>query len=316
MQIIDMHCDTLMKIFKDNKKHELYQNNFSVDIQKLQKGHSLAQFFAAFVYKKTDCEKYGYSSLFDLTLDMINCYHNEIEKNKKLISTVYSYNDIEQNMKNNKISAILTLEEGGIIEDKLFRLEILYRLGVRLITLTWNFPNSIGYPNQKYSNMGLTDFGKTVVRKMQDMGLIVDVSHLSDKGFYDVYNLSKKPFVASHSNARSIKNHARNLTDDMIRKIAEKGGLIGLNFASSFLADSKKSKISDMIKHLKYIKNIGGLNVVAFGTDFDGISCNIEIEDFSKMPILINEMKKNGFSEKEIEKIAYKNVLRVLKDTL
>ena len=155
---------------------------------------------------------------------------------------------------------------------------------------------------------------------MEKLGMIIDVSHLSDDGIYDVYNNTKKPFIASHSNARGLCSHQRNLTDDMIRKIADRGGLIGANFYSTFLNDNYSgkdmSRIKDIVEHMKYIANVGGIDCVGIGSDFDGIDCPLEFENSSNMQLIYHEMKKSGFSENEIEKVFYKNALRLFEELL
>ena len=155
---------------------------------------------------------------------------------------------------------------------------------------------------------------------MVRLGMIIDVSHLSDDGIYDVYNNTKNPFIASHSNARSLCSHQRNLTDDMIKKIGHRGGLIGVNFYSSFLNNNYKSndmsKIEDIIDHMKYIANMGGIDSVGIGSDFDGIDCPLEFESAENMQLIYNSMKKSGFKEEDIEKIFYKNAMRLFKELL
>ena len=214
------------------------------------------------------------------------------------------------------MSAFLTIEEGGVIKGKLENLRNFYRLGVRLMTLTWNYPNEIGYPNfdWKYQEQGLTAFGKEVVAEMNRLGMIIDVSHLSDQGFYDVASLSQQPFIASHSNSRAMTNHPRNLTDDMIRILAEKGGVIGLNFAASFLGSSETSQIEDMIRHAKQIYQVGGIEVLAIGTDFDGTAPNLDIMHAGQMKHLRDALAKNGFTASELDKIWYQNSGRLIKE--
>jgi membrane dipeptidase len=166
---------------------------------------------------------------------------------------------------------------------------------------------------------GLKEFGIEAVKYMNKIGMIIDVSHLSDGGFYDVAEYSEKPFVASHSNVRNLASYQRNLKDDMIKKIAEKGGIIGLNFAPKLLnenASNKDSRIKEMIKHLNYIKNVGGESVLALGSDFDGIHGNLEIERSNKMPLLFKALKKNGWSDDLIDKFRVENALRVIKEVL
>lgn len=193
------------------------------------------------------------------------------------------------------------------------------------MTLTWNYENELGFPNEIIDeklvlDRGLKNKGFEFIEEMENLGIIIDVSHLSDAGFYDILNNTKKPFVASHSNARNICGHRRNMTDDMIKKLSDRGGVMGLNFYSYFLnnnvASDDISKIEDMIKHVKHIKNIAGIEVIGLGSDFDGIDCKVEIENSSKMQILAEKMKKEGFTENEIEHIFYKNVLNLFKEIL
>lgn len=311
MGIIDMHCDTILRLIERNEG-SLYENNGSVDIKKLKKAGSYAQFFAMFVELKRHKEP------FKFCLDAIDRFYTELEKNKEDIAFAASIGDYKKNRDDGKISAFLTIEEGGVIEGKLSNLRNVYRLGVRLMTLTWNYPNEIGYPNARPEtmNMGLTDFGKEVVGEMNRLGMIIDVSHLSDGGFYDVAKYSAQPFVASHSDARACKNHTRNLTDDMIRVLSDKGGVTGINFEKSFLGDSNMSKVSDMVRHIEHIRNVGGIEVIGIGTDFDGISSGLEIENSSELYKLQDALNKHGFSDDDIEKIFYKNTERVINDVL
>ena len=156
---------------------------------------------------------------------------------------------------------------------------------------------------------------------MERLGIIVDVSHLSDAGFYDVLKYSKKPFVASHSNARAVTNVVRNLTDDMIRKLADKGGVVGINFCSNFVmptphTDLTFTYIEDLVKHIKHIKNVGGIDVIALGTDFDGIQSTLEIKDASQAQLLAEALLNNDFTYEEVEKIFYKNTMNLYKELL
>lgn len=219
------------------------------------------------------------------------------------------------------MSALLTIEDGRSAKS-IDKIKEYYDLGIRLIGLTWNFENCMGYPTSDDKDImkkGLKKFGFEAVEYMNEIGMIVDVSHLSDAGFYDVAKISKKPFVASHSNARELSPHRRNLTDEMIKIIANKGGVAGLNFAPAFLNNditNRDSKIELMVKHLDYIKNIGGEDILALGSDLDGVEGNLEVNSTDKMPNLFEALRKDKWSEDLIEKFAYKNTLRVIKDTL
>ena len=165
---------------------------------------------------------------------------------------------------------------------------------------------------------GLTDFGIEVVKEMNRLGMVIDCSHLGDKGFYDVIKYSTKPIVCSHSCARSLCDHPRNLTDDMLYKLKENGGVIGINYCPSFvkkdLGDNDIVTVKDIVKHIVYIRDLIGIDYVGFGSDFDGISNKkLELKDASMMNLVIDELKKEKFSDEDIEKISFKNVLRVFK---
>lgn len=313
--LIDLHCDTILECHLSGGKRELYKNDLCIDIEKMKKAGSLAQIFALYVDMK------GAGKPMQNCMDMLDLFYNELDKNKDTVAFAAGYEDIEKNKREGKMSALLSIEEGAAINGSIANLRNFYRLGVRLITLLWNYPNQIGYPNFQFEHKdkGLTEFGMEVVSEMNRLGMLIDVSHLSDGGFYDVARLSNQPFVASHSNSRVCTMHERNLTDDMIKLLAEKGGIMGLNIESYFLSEGEPTTIStvkDMVRHLKHIKNIGGIDVMAIGTDFDGTMHTSEIAHIDEMEKLSAALKENLFSEEEIDKIYYKNALRVIKEVL
>lgn len=327
MKIIDMHCDTIMELFENGGN--LYDSDNMINIKKMVEGDYLLQCFAMFVRYVSD--KYENYSPFEYCNKMIDKYYNEIEKYSDYIKPAFCYEDIENNIKENKMTALLTIEEGGVCLGNIEFLRNFYRLGVRMVTLTWNYKNELGTPNIDYftdfkeklvnktlmPNMtdGLTDKGIEFVKEMNRLGIVIDCSHLGDKGFYDVIKYSNKPIVCSHSCSRSVCDHLRNMTDDMLFKLKENGGVIGINYCNSFIKeDGSLATFSDIVKHIVYIKNLIGIDYVGLGSDFDGISNkNIEIKDASMMGLLIDEMKKQGLSEEDIDKVCYKNVLRVFK---
>lgn len=313
--LIDLHCDTILECHLSKGRQHLRQNELCVDLEKMKKADSLAQVFALYVDMESTDNPTQYG------LDMLDLFYNELENNRDVISFAATAQDIEQNRAKGKMSAMLAIEEGAVLGGSIANLRNFYRLGVRFLTLTWNYPNQLGYPNFKlvHQDKGLTEFGREVVSEMNRLGMLIDVSHLSDAGFYDVARLSRQPFIATHSNARACTPHPRNLTDDMIRLLAEKGGVMGLNFESFFLNEGTPttySSIADMLRHLKHIKNIGGIEVMAVGTDFDGTTHTAEIANMGEMDKLAQAMKKNGFSEEEVERIYYKNALRLMGEVL
>lgn len=310
---IDLHCDTLWKMMENKEQRNLLHNYFSVDIEKLQKGNSLLQFFACFVPSAEikDCYQYG--------LSMIHLMEEQEKKYKNSFSLVVSYEEARKNYEQGKVSGMLTVEDGGMLEGKLERLKKLYEKKIRLMTLVWNDENCIGYPNSRNAGLmqkGLKPFGFQVVERMNDLGMIIDVSHLSDGGFWDVMRSSKKPPIASHSNARTICHHPRNLSDKMIKALGNCGGIVGINFYHQFLSGRSEYLLQRLLDHIVHIRNLGGIEMIALGTDFDGITGPLVIEDSSKIEILWETLKKRGFSEGEIEKIQYKNAARYLEDVL
>lgn len=318
MSYIDLHCDTISELMNDRNLH-LLDAPLQINLKHLKEGNCLLQCFAMFVYLKKTPEPFKYCN------QMIDRYYEEIERYKDKLAPVLCYSDLTKNQAEGKISSLLTIEEGGVTESNLAYLRTFYRLGVRMICLNWNFKNGVGHPNFKLTEHpdfktpnieeGLTKYGIKMVKEMNRLGIIVDVSHLSDKGFYDCLKYSSKPIAASHSNARGVCNHVRNLTDDMILKLKENGGVMGMNFCAAFLNENEevgKNTIPCVIEHMKYIKDLAGIDVIALGSDFDGIDPNISMKNASLMPKLFEEMRHQGFTEEEIEKVSYKNFLRVL----
>jgi len=328
MKVVDMHCDTIYEInrlLENGRDIELKDNHLNISLNKMKQGDYLLQNFAMFTHLKENSDPITHVQ------HLIDTFYLEMEKNKDMIEVVYCYDDIVKNSENHKMSALLTLEEGAVVHDDLSYLRNYYRLGVRMIALNWNFPNGIGYPNFDMNDEnhgyhtfddknGLSEFGIQYVQECERLGIIIDVSHLSDAGFYDVLKYTKKPFVASHSNVRSLCPHARNLSDDMIKQLASRGGVMGINFAADFLrethADHAISRISDMVEHILYIRDLVGIDHVGLGSDFDGIPQNLELKDASYLPLLENALMNAGLSQEEIEKIFYKNVLRVYQEVL
>lgn len=346
MKVADMHCDTISELYKKRKngnRESLAENAGHVDLRKLETGDALVQNFALFVnLGETE-------NPWEDVLGMADLYYEELKRNEGRIAPVYRYEDIAKNGREGKISALLTVEEGGVCQGRLDCLKDLYRMGVRMMTLIWNYPNEIGYPALNalhygngnvslYGNgndaklpvpfykradkeHGLTEKGREFVTEMERMGMIIDVSHLSDAGFYDVLHLTKKPFAASHSNARAVSPWVRNLTDDMIRELGGRGGVIGINFCPDFLTEVQPGEenpgtIEAVVRHIKHIVKVGGMDCVGLGSDFDGIEAHRELPDFSCVPKLADALQKSGFHEGEVEKIFGGNVLRFYRDVL
>lgn len=350
MKVIDMHCDTITELWgkqENGIQVGLRHNDQMIDIERLTKGGYVLQNFAIFVEQQS-----GVSS-FEKAQQIRSVFAREMNQNADRIAMVTSVKGIEENEQAGKVSALLTVEGGEACEGSIEKLHVLYEQGVRMMTLTWNYPNEIGYPNLPIgvagfpyvpdTEHGLTSFGIQCVEEMERMGMIIDVSHLSDAGVDDVLRYTKKPFVASHSNARAICPWVRNLTDDMIRKLAERGGVTGLNFCGDFLKDPFAGKTSakerktalqekdttgyqtmagseatfaDVVRHARHIINVGGIECIGLGSDFDGIPDYPGRPKADRMDDLAEAFCDAGFTPDEIEHIFYRNVLRVYHDTL
>lgn len=340
MRTADMHCDTIAKLYAERQeKHfsnTLRQNTFQVDLKKLKKGGCLVQNFAVYV------DKGAVESPYETALAMIGLFEEEISINEDMILSARSYEEILENDRNGKMSALLTLEEGAVFEGKLERIQEFYDRGVRMAAISWNYENEISYPNlvwekegvpalRKRQERGLTAFGIEAVKEMERLHMLVDVSHLSDGGFWDVYHHTSAPFVASHSNAAAVSGVSRNLTDDMIRALGERGGVMGLNFCAAFLSEQCAfeengrprrdssvclGRLADMVRHVQHITSVGGVECCGIGTDFDGIGNLVELRDASGMELLSEALHKAGFTWDEVEKIFCRNVLRVYQSVL
>ncbi|WP_024614945.1 membrane dipeptidase [Clostridium sp. Ade.TY] len=307
MKYIDLHCDTAYRML--NEDLNLKDSICKVTLDKLKKGDALSQIFAFFIdlgeIKKSPFEEFN---------KMYNNFIEEVNTNKDEIEVIKDIKRLSYIEKDKKIGAILSIEEGEVLEGKVNNVSKVSELGIKIITLTWNYENTIGYPNYNFifKDKGLKEKGIEIVSEMEKFNMIPDASHLSDGGFYDLLRICKKPFIATHSNAREVKNHPRNLTDDMIKKLSEKGGVMGLNFCSDFVGKSEITKVKDIVRHAKHIKNVGGIDVLSLGSDFDGIENEVEIKDTSEMNKLYYALKKEKFTDDDIEKVFYKNIIRVL----
>lgn len=310
MQAADLHCDTISKIYHARSRGEaacLRQNAYQVDIEKLRQGGYLLQNFAVFV------DTGGQESPYACAKGQISLFYEEMERNRDVIRPVRTVDDIERNRKDGKESAVLTLEEGEICEGDLRKLEEFYEAGVRMMTLTWNYENSLA------TKEGLTELGAVFLERMEALGIVPDVSHLWEAPFYDVCRLAKKPFAASHSNAYALCPHPRNLSDDMIRQISERGGVVGVNFYGLFLDEDPRegvsvSRVSRIADHVLHMIAVGGISCVGLGSDFDGIDDRLELTDCSRISMLFDELKRRGLSEGELDSVFYKNALRLYRD--
>lgn len=322
MGLIDLHCDTLSRLV--NSDQTIKENDLCVNYERLRAAESMVQFFACFV-KATNYEKSPlgkWDGAYEDVLRMIRRMKDESYETPE-IQIAHHAEEIAEFSAQRKLSAMLTVEEGGVLNGDMSRLKELYDEGIRLMTLTWNFENCIGFPNsddEEAMKMGLKHFGIEVVEYMNELGMIVDVSHLSDGGFWDCIRHSKRPIMASHSNARAICDHRRNLSDEMLRALGETGGVAGLNFYPAFLhKNSEDVTLQNLADHAVHMINVGGEDVLAIGTDFDGFTYGDQknyIYHIGEMERVWYIFKKNGIKERQLDKVWSENALRVIKNSV
>lgn len=315
MFICDCHCDTLTELY--NKNASLYENEQHFDIKRqIALGGGL-QFCAIYV----PTEVFRYQGGLRYTLCLLDKYNQEIKKLHENGIDVLQVRTAEDagNVLKHKAATLLAIEEGGAIDGSLEALRCLYELGVRAMTLTWSNRNDIADGiNEEATGSGLTLFGKQVVAEMNRLGMLVDVSHISTAGFWSVIETSTKPIIATHSNAKSLCSHPRNLNDEQIKALAQNGGLAGITFAGQFLEeDWRNACIESVYKHIDYMLNLIGNDAhIGFGSDFDGIShppYNIQgVQDYK--PLI--EYLSKYYSDETINKITHQNVINLLQKVL
>lgn len=307
MFVFDLHCDTLFKFF-ENQRYSISKNNGHISDVGLKVGGYFAQCFA--IYQPTDITG---DSGFDYFKKQCDVFKNVVCKGS-VLEPATDKKGIEENRKNGKVSAVLTVENADFLQNDLNRLKTVEEKGVKILGLVHNGENCLGHPHSNdtaLADLPLKEFGREVVEALNSTNITVDVSHLNVGGFWDVARLSKKPFVATHSGCSAVFKHSRNLTDEQIKAIAEGGGVVGCVFYSHFLNGTDTTDIDSILRHLEDLIKVGGEDVAAFGSDFDGMECDLPFQNALGMQILADAIiKKFGFSV--AEKICFRNAMRII----
>ncbi|MHA1346641.1 MAG: dipeptidase [Candidatus Heimdallarchaeaceae archaeon] len=305
--IIDGHTDVLYALFRQQREFHVESVLGHVDLPRLKKGGVVAAFFAIFP---------AWSD-YDIARG-VDAWFNLVENSVNSLIHIKKFEDIAKCKKEDKVGAILHFEGSGGIDEDFYKLRSFHRLGLRSMGLSWSnvnkFATGVGTGE---TERGLTYLGKELVSEMERLGVIVDVSHLNEKSFWDVVDVAKKPFIASHSNSFTINEHERNLKDDQILAIGQTNGTIGINFCDLFLSTKLKNEDIglDIIKnHIDKIVELSGIDNVSLGSDYDGASVPKIMKDVSYYPLLITYLEENGYSTQELEKITHKNFLRIMKE--
>lgn len=296
----DAHCDTLTKAYEN--KIDLYDEKLHINIPKLLKNGSPTQVFAIF--------NEGNYNICDII--KISHFLRENISMASGIEMAYSTNDIVQNRSQTKASAMLSVEglgnTDGVSPDMI---DTLFDAGVRMISLTWNQDNPLcgGIEN---NTLGITQLGYDVIERVKTKNIVLDLSHISDRGFYDAINVEGIKLVASHSNSRTLCPHNRNLTDDEFKLLIKKGGVCGINFYPLFLTLTDTACVTDALNHIMHFLDLGGENNIGIGTDFDGIEYTMrDISSCDKMYMLIDALISKNIHNDVINKILYVNFERI-----
>lgn len=310
--VVDAHSDVLMQLINGERKLGEHSRMGHVDLPRLKMGGVKLQFFAVFIESEFKPER-----AMKRALQLIDLFYRELEDNRQDLTLVTNCFELKQVLEEGKVGALLTLEGGEALGEDLAVLRLLYRLGVRGLGLTWNQRNALGDGvGEKITGGGLTNFGREVVREMNRLGMLVDVSHLAESGFWNVLEISTKPVIASHSNCAALCSHRRNLSDEQIIALAKQDGVIGVTFEPSFV-HPEHATMEGVLDHIVHIAELVGVKHVSIGSDFDGIDTTpIGLEDVSKMPGITLGLLTRGFSEQDIGMIMGKNLLRILEKVL
>ncbi len=354
--VIDTHADTPQLMLDEGYDLAQPDSPYMISIPKMQRGHWGAEFFSIWVDVNWPPQ-----DLIHRALDLIDAVDGQVARHPEVLAPARTADDIERIHRQHKIAVLMGLEGGHIIEDDPRILDVLYRLGIRYMTLTHTKNNSLGDSSGDQPRWnGLSDFGRKIVARMNRLGMMVDISHVSDRTFYDALAASRAPVIASHSSCRALCDAPRDMSDDMIRALAKNGGVIDINFYSAFLdpgfrqAQAALSKTIDaavdaerqqrarqgqrlsyaeetlirermeaplprptltvIADHIAHAVQVGGIAHVGLGSDFDGVdSVPRGMEDVSKLPDLVRELARRGYSETDLEKLLGGNVLRVMR---
>ncbi len=298
-QVFDAHCDTISEILDSGE--ELVSNQRHLNLEWMRCYNGYIQIFAAWIDEKQP-------NWLVRALQIIDCFYAEMQKNKDSLLLITDSSTLQRVKEEKKIGAVLSIEDARCLCGSLANLRMLHRLGVRAITLSWNHDNDVADGTFSVRNAGLTPFGKEVVKEMNRLQMVIDVSHMTRKGFWDVMEVSDMPVIASHSNCDAVCPHPRNLDDGQILELIRTGGMIGLNIYPEFLTANGTADLDDILRHSDHILSLGGERILGLGTDFDGVPKLPEgISHAGELYRLFDKMKQIGYKDSLIEDITHRN---------
>lgn len=354
--VVDTHSDTTSRMLDESFDVGPLARDGHQDIPRMKEGGVDAQFYS--IYVDTDYMRTGGSAR--RALDMIDALYRQVARHSDAMEMAYTVDDVRRITRRGKIAALMGIEGGHAVEDSIGALRMFYRLGVRYMTLTHTKTTNWADSSGSFSNpsgdtprwQGLNDLGRQVVAEMNRLGMMVDISHVSDETFYDVIEVTKAPVIASHSNARALADHPRNMTDDMLRAVAKNRGVVMVNFYETFLdqrhvdqllalrpeREAIRAKHKDdaaalskaldafdaahplprtpfkvLVDHLDHVAKVAGVDHVGLGSDFDGgISLPEGMRDVRDLPEITYALMERGYSDDDVRKILGGNILRVM----
>ena len=315
MKLIDLHSDTVYQLYKTRDLNFRDNPKRDIDLERLKKADSLVQCISLFTSGDalTSNSWAGWMEYASFYREVMSRYPGDVRM-------IYSADDIDKCLEDGRQGIMMTVEDAFMCLGDVDRIRVMYDLGARMCSITWNEETCFAYPNSrdpKLDMLGLKPLGREAVLLMNELGMVFDVSHLNTGGTLEALKLSKQPVIASHSNARSVTGHPRNLTDEEIRGIAESGGVIGINLYPGFLSEDDIADIEKTERHIAHIRNVGGDGVLAIGTDFDGFSTPHQtLRKIDDMPLLAEALERMGYTEKFIEGMFFRNAMRVFREVL
>jgi membrane dipeptidase len=316
--VIDAHCDYLYQAVHNQRQLAKSDLKYHLDLPRMQKGGLSAQIFA--VFDEWAELKEGRHPTIE-ALRQIDIFYNELDTNARTLRLVRRADDLKTLKQEGKIGCMLGIEGADVLKGELALLRLFHRLGVRNLTLTWNYNNEVG-DCSKTPDGGLTDFGRLVIKEMNRLGMLIDIAHLSDQAAEQVLKLSGRPIIDSHANARSLCPHWRNLSDRLLDLLAENGGLVCVTFVPLFISSKKEeASLEKLLDHIDYITRRIGVEHVGLGSDFEGYDSSVDgitrgLEDVACLPNIAHGLASRGYSAEQIQQILGGNFLRLFSEAV
>ncbi len=302
MDYFDLHCDTIYECML--RGQALWENRLALSLSKGRVFRRWCQTFALFIP-----DKYKGKAAVDLYERMLETYRTELSRNVPNIAHCTNADEIINSVDNGRCAAILSVENGSALAGDVERVDRLYNDGVRMMTLTWNGDNELA-SGVKGSDGGITSFGRKVVERMGELDMLCDLSHLNERGFWEIAEMGVTPLVASHSNLKAICDDPRNLTNEQFKAICRSGGVMGINFYKDFLGGDPFERI---YANICYALDLGGEDTIAFGSDFDGAEMDYRINSVDKMDNLCDYLLSKGLSQQVLKKLCFDNAFRMFR---